>query len=302
LRSEWVVYAAHRQERTFKPPAEFCPLCPASRGAAPGEIPYAEFEIAVFENRFPSLSPRAPEPPQLPLPTARATGACEVIVYSAEHKGSLSSLPEERVRLLVEVWADRCRELLARPDIAFAMPFENRGEQVGVTLHHPHGQLYAFPFLPPVVAPMVQAFREDSVLERLIDRVGPSYETDGDAHATAFVPPCARFPFETWIAPRRRVPGLWALEGAEAASLASVLQRSLRRLDALFDRPMPYILLLYPAPKGEEAHFHAHVQILPFLRSAERLKYLAGCEQGAGTFLADMLPETMVERLRAALP
>ena len=127
LRSEWVVYAAHRQERTFKPPAEFCPLCPAAQGSAPGEIPFAGFEIAVFENRFPSFSPHAPEPPQLPLPTARATGACEVIVYSAEHAGSLSSLPEERVRLLVEVWADRCRELLARPDVAFAMPFENRG-------------------------------------------------------------------------------------------------------------------------------------------------------------------------------
>ena len=302
LRSEWVVYAAHRQERTFKPPAEFCPLCPASPDASPGEIPFADFEIAVFENRFPSFAPLAPDPPPLPVETARAAGACEVIVYSAEHAGSLAALPQERVRLLVEVWADRCRELLARPEVAFAMPFENRGEQVGVTLHHPHGQLYAFPFVPPVVKPMVEAFRRDSVLERLFDRIGSAYEVDGDGNATAFVPPFARFPFELWIAPRRRAPGPWALEAAEIASFAAMLRRSLARLDTLFARPMPYILLLYPAPKGEEAHFHTHLQILPFLRAAERLKYLAGCEQGAGIFLADMLPETMVERLKAAVP
>jgi UDPglucose--hexose-1-phosphate uridylyltransferase len=299
LRSEWVVYAAHRQDRTFKPPAEFCPLCPAVPGASPGEIPFGDFEIAVFENRFPSFSPLAPEPPPLTVETLRAAGACEVIVYSAAHAGSLAAMPEERVRLLVEVWADRCRELLARPEIVFAMPFENRGEQVGVTLHHPHGQLYAFPFVPPVVKPMVEAFRRDAVLERLLDRTAAAYQIDGDRNATAFVPPFARFPFELWIAPRRRVPGPWAFDSAETASFAAMLRRSLARLDALFERPMPYIALLYAAPKGEEANFHTHLQILPFLRAAERLKYLAGCEQGAGTFLADMLPETMVERLRA---
>jgi UDPglucose--hexose-1-phosphate uridylyltransferase len=300
LRSEWVVYAAHRQERTFKPPAEFCPLCPSAGNATPGEIPFRDFEIAVFENRFPSFSPLAPEPPPLPLRTGRALGACEVIVYSAEHSGSLASLPDERVRLLVEVWADRCRELLARPEVVFAMPFENRGEQVGVTLHHPHGQLYAFPFLPPVLKPMVDAFRQEAALERMMEHMGSAYEVEGDANVSSFVPPCARFPFELWIAPRRRVPGPWAFDAAEMASFATALRRSLARLDALFARPMPYIALLYAAPKGEEGHFHTHLQILPFLRAAERLKYLAGCEQGAGTFLADMLPETMVERLRAA--
>jgi UDPglucose--hexose-1-phosphate uridylyltransferase len=302
LRSEWVVYAAHRQERTFKPPAEFCPLCPATPGGSPGEIPFLDFEIAVFENRFPSFSPRAPEPPVVALETARATGACEVVVYSSAHAGGLSALAEEQVRLLLQVWADRCLELLARPEVVFAMPFENRGEQVGVTLHHPHGQLYAFPFLPPALKPMVDAFRREPALERLMHRIGSNYEVEGDDRATAFVPPSARFPFELWVAPRRRVAGPWDFAPRETASVAGVLQRSLARLDALFDRPMPYILLLYAAPKGEEAHFHTHLQILPFLRTADRLKYLAGCEQGAGTFLADMLPETMVERLRAAHP
>ena len=301
LRSEWVVYAAHRQERTFKPPPEFCPLCPPA-GGMPGEIPFDAFEIAVVENRFPSFSPLAPEPPALAVDTARASGACEVIVYSAQHAGSLSQLPPDRVQLLVEVWADRCRELLARQDVAFVMPFENRGEQVGVTLHHPHGQLYAFPFLPPVLKPMVDAFRSESVLERMLDRTGAAHEVEGDDHATAFVPACARFPFETWIVPRRRAPGPWALDAEETASFAAVLRRALMRLDALFATPMPYILLLYAAPKGEEARFHSHVQVLPFLRAGERLKYVAGCEHGAGTFLADMLPEAMAERLRAAAP
>jgi len=303
LRREWVAYASHRQERTFKPPAEFCPLCPVQPGGFPGEIPFTDFEVAVFENRFPAFHPDAPEPPaDLPLPGGVAKGQCEVVVYSAAHGGNLTTLPPERRELMVRVWADRYRDLLARDAITFVMPFENRGEEVGVTLHHPHGQIYAFPFVPPHVQPLVASFREGPVLEDMRKTIGDAYDIAGDEHSVAFVPPCARFPSEVWLMPRKRHPGPWTFSDAEFASFGAVLGETVARLDALYGRPMPYICILYAAPKGEERHFHFHIQFMPFLRTAERMKYLAGCELGAGTFLVDGLPEQMAERLRAALP
>lgn len=302
LRGEWVAYASHRQERTFKPPAEFCPLCPVQPGGFPGEIPFADFEVAVFENRFPAFHPGAPEPPELPIPTRPAKGQCEVVVYSAAHRGSVGELPRERRQLLVRVWADRYRDLLAHDMVAFVMPFENRGEEIGVTLHHPHGQIYAFPFVPPAVAPMVAAFREGPVLSTMRERIGDAYDVAGNEHAVAFVPPCARFPSEVWLMPRAFHPGPWTFSDAETLGFADVLGEVVARYDALYGRPMPYLCILYAAPKGEEDRFHFHIQFFPFLRTGDRLKYLAGCEQGAGTFLVDGLPEQMAARLREAKP
>lgn len=301
LRAEWVAYASHRQERTFKPPAEFCPLCPVQEGGFPGEIPFADFEIAVFENRFPAFHPDAPPPPpELVLPGGTAKGQCEVVVYSAAHGGSLAALAPERRTLLVRAWADRYRDLLANPDVAFVMPFENRGEEVGVTLHHPHGQIYAFPFVPPAVERMADSFRKAPVLLDMRAAMGDAYDVAGDERTVAFIPPCARFPSEVWVMPRAFHPGPWTFSDEDAASFAAVLGEVVARYDALYNRPMPYICVLYAAPKGEEERFHFHIQFLPFLRTADRMKYLAGCEQGAGTFLVDALPEQMVERLRAA--
>lgn len=301
LRREWVVYAAHRQERTFKPPAAYCPLCPSHPGEYATEIPFEHFEVAVFENKFPAFTRLAPPAPDLPVVTARADGACEVVVYSDIHDRQLATLPTTRLELLLRVWADRHAALMGRPDIRYVMPFENRGEEVGVTLHHPHGQIYGFPFVPPVVARMAESFRTEPVLEPLLDGSSAAYAVEADRHAVAVVPPFARFPFEIWIAPRARHADLTTLDGAELRSLAEILRRSVARLDGLFGRPMPYILVVYAAPKGEGATFRAHIQILPFLRASGRQKYLAGCEQGAGTFLVDMLPEQMAEQLRGVV-
>lgn len=303
LRGEWVAYASHRQERTFKPPPEFCPLCPSRAGGILGEIPFEDFEIAVFENRFPAFHPdAAPPAEERPTATAPARGLCEVVVYSAAHSGSLASLTPERRDLLVRVWADRYRDLLGREGVRFVMPFENRGEEVGVTLHHPHGQIYAFPFVPPAVEKAVAAFREGPVLLDLRGRAGDAYDIAGDDRSVAFVPPFARFPHEVWVMPRAFHPGPWTFSDAEFASFGAVLGAVVARYDALFGRPMPYIMTLYAAPGGEEDHFHFHAQFYPYLRTAERLKYLAGCEQGAGTFLVDGLPEEMAERLRGVVP
>jgi UDPglucose--hexose-1-phosphate uridylyltransferase len=149
---EWVAYATHRQDRTFLPPAEYCPLDPTKPGGFPTEVPRPSYDIVVFENKFPSLAPDAPEPEgegSTLTPAAAGRGVCEVVLYSDDHNSTLATMPEGRIRNLVEVWADRYEELGALPFVEYVFVFENKGEAIGVTLHHPHGQIYAYPFVPP---------------------------------------------------------------------------------------------------------------------------------------------------------
>jgi UDPglucose--hexose-1-phosphate uridylyltransferase len=202
------------------------------------------------------------------------------------------------LELIVQVWRDRYQSLLAHPEIQFVMPFENRGEEVGVTLHHPHGQIYAFADVPPVVEKMLQAFHEKPILQNLRQTMGDQYDVMTEGDTVAFVPPFARYPFEVWVTTQSFHPGLWTFAEEDVRSLAHLLGKTARMYDRLFERPMPYIMVLYAAPKGVEDYFQFHIQFLPFLRAADKLKYLAGCETGAGIFLADMLPEETVKRLR----
>lgn len=297
LRKEWVIYAPHRGERTFLPPKEFCPLCPSRPGSFPTEIPFHNFEIAVFENHFPSLYPAAPPPPELCLATARGQGICEVVVYTADHVGSLGTLSPERREMLVRVWIDRYQELYTYSYVRYVMPFENRGEEVGVTLHHPHGQIYAYSFLPPILAREVEAFREKAVFEELQTCLDP-YVVAGNETFVAFVPPCARFPYEVWIIPWRRVPGPWEFTETEIQEFAKILGEIVVRYDGLFNRSFPYIMVFHAAPKGEEKTFHFHVEFYPLLRAPEKLKFLAGTEQGAGVTVVDALPEETAAQIR----
>lgn len=296
-----MAYAAHRQERTFLPPAEFCPLCPTRPGGTPTEIPFDDFEVAVFENRFPAFAAQAgpTAAPDTGTVAAAATGVCEVVVYTAAHTGSLATLSQERRELLLRVWADRYRDLYAREDVGFVMPFENRGEAVGVTLHHPHGQIYAYPFVPPVLQQESAAFRQGPVLLDLLARLDAAHLVEDDEAAAALVPPFARFPYEVWVVPRRAHPGPWTFADVEVASFAGVVGRVVARYDALFARPFPYVMVLHAAPKGGEEQFHFHAEFYPALRGPDRLKYLAGTELGAGTFTVDVLPEDAAAALRA---
>ena len=300
FRRQWVAYAAARQDRTFKPAAAACPLCPVVEGRPVGEIPFETFDVAVFENRFPGLTAQADEssiPEGLPVRTAPSKGACEVVVYTPAHSGSLADIGQAAREILLAAWTDRYVDLLGRPEIQTVLPFENRGEEVGVTLHHPHGQIYAFPFIPPVVEETLRAFAEGASLEPLTE--DETYIVAQAESAAAFVPPFARFPYEVWIAPRRPLPGPWAFSPEEAAAFCALLGETVARYDALFDRVFPYILSLHAAPKGHEEGFHFHAQFYPLLRTADKLKYLAGVEQAAGTFLMDALPEDTAARLRA---
>ncbi len=149
---QWVITATHRQDRTMLPPPDFCPLCPTVPGGFPTEVPAPSYDIVVFENKFPSLRADPPEPAVAATsvsPVEPARGICEVVLYSPNHQDSLAAMPLDRIHHLARVWKDRYLELGARDFVRYVFVFENRGEAVGVTLHHPHGQIYAFPFIPP---------------------------------------------------------------------------------------------------------------------------------------------------------
>ncbi len=291
LRGEQVDYAIHRQERTFLPARDHCPLCPTRPGGPPTEIPVPAFEIAVFDNRFPAFA--APH------------GAAEVVVYTDDHDASFGTLPRVRAEDLMWVWRHRYTELGAREDVDYVFIFENRGVEVGVTLHHPHGQIYGFPFLPPV--PALELVADErlggcapcTLLEReLADGRRVVFENDA---VVVNVPYAARWAYEAHVTLRQHRPSLRDCQPGELRALAGALRALVRGYDALFDRPFPYVMAMHQAPTSGPSRGHLHVEFYPPLRTAEKLKYLAGSEQGAGTFISDTLPEESAAALREAI-
>ena len=308
LRGEWVTYAAYRQGRTFLPPPEYNPLAPTRDAAHPTEVPAGAWDVAVFDNRFPALGGVPAEPPQLIVPTAPATGHCEVVVFSQDPQASLGTLPLAHLELLMQVWADRTDRLARRGDIAYVLPFENRGSEVGVTLHHPHGQIYAYPVVPPVAARMQIEAHEHfgktgvGLLQAHIaseEGAGARMLYRGE-HAVAFVPACARYPYEVWVAPREAVATFGDLQPLQRADLARALKTVLKKYDGLWQRPMPYLMAWFQAPTDGKPHpeSHLHAEFYPPYRTPDRLKILAGTELAAGFFAMDALPEDKARELQ----
>jgi len=311
---EWVAYATHRQDRTFLPPAEHCPLCPTKPGGFPTEVPREHYDIVVFENKFPSFSPDAAEPDEAGsslAPTAPGRGVCEVVLYSDDHDATLAGLSERRIRNLIEVWADRYVELGALDFVDYVFIFENKGEAIGVTLRHPHGQIYAYPFIPPRPKRELESaseYREDHGRCLHCDLLSGEF-SDGrrlvekGEHFAAFVPFYARFPYEVHLYAHRCMPSIADLNGDERRDLARVLKRVLAVYDVLFDKSLPYMMVMHQAPtdgKDHEGVAHFHIEFYPVNRTAEKLKYLAGSETGAGVFVVDDLPEATARKLREA--
>jgi UDPglucose--hexose-1-phosphate uridylyltransferase len=311
LRGEWVAYATHRQQRTFLPPAEFNPLAPTTDPNAPTELPAGDYDVAVFENKFPTFSrDPGPVPADTGATTAPAAGRAEVVVFTQDARASLGSLPLDRVQLVVEVWKDRFESLGALPDVQYVMPFENRGVEVGVTLHHPHGQIYAYPFVPPIPARELEHQRAylDAHGRGLLQAIVEDARRDGRRivldidDVVAFMPPFARYAYEVWIATSEPLPSLASLDGRGCRALARVLKTVLTIFDAMWEgKPFPYVMVFHQAPTDGAAHpeAHLHIEFYPAYRMPGRLKYLAGSELGAGTFTADTLPEEKAAELRA---
>jgi len=308
LRGEWVTYAAFRQNRTYQPPPQYNPLAPTRDPEHPTEMPAGDYDIAVFDNRFPSLALDAHEPPALTVPTAPANGQCEVVVFTQDPQASLGRLPLARIELLLEVWGDRTKRIGGQHHIQYVLPFENRGAEVGVTLHHPHGQIYAYPFVPPVPARQLAQEREYYLQHgtSLLCDMAQTEAEDGkrvlyrDDHAIAFVPACARYPYEVWAMPTAPCQDFAALTPAARTSLARALKTVLLKFDTLWERPFPYLMTWYQAPTDGATHpeTQLHCQFYPPYRTRDRLKYLAGTEIGAGMFAMDVLPETTAYELQ----
>lgn len=298
LLGEHVGYAAHRQERTYHPPADACPLCP-SHGDRMSEIPAGSYEVVVFENRFPAFGGGA--------------GRCEVVCFTSDHDVSFADLTSEQAALVLDAWTDRTAELYRHPGVEHVYCFENRGAEIGVTLGHPHGQIYGYPYLPPVATRMLHAVAEHrrrtggNLFDELLaeERAGGRRIVLTTPHWTAFVPYAARWPYEVHLYPARRVPDLMALNDAERAAFPAVYLELLRRLDRLFGTdqpPTPYISGWHQAPFGlaaaERADFALHLELFTIRRSPGKLKHLAGSESGMGAFVSDVLPEAAADRLR----
>lgn len=298
LRGTWSIYAANRNNRTFKPSAAADPLAPSKPGQPLTEIPFEDFELCVFGNRFPSLHATSPEPGPSALETARATGACEVIVYAPESTGSLATLGQARRRLLLEAWIDRYQAHFA-DGAAFVLPFENRGDAVGVTLHHPHGQIYAFPIVPEPQAHALAAFEAGYDLAgQLTDWRAADLAISEAGGLMAYAPPFARFPYEVWISGLEPVSGPWAFDETQADGFAHLLGDISARYDAFFGTDTPYMMTLHAAPYGRDGLFQFSAQFYPLLRAPGRVKYLASVEQSTGIFTVDVMPETTAKTLR----
>jgi galactokinase/galactose-1-phosphate uridylyltransferase (family 1) len=312
---QWVITATHRQDRTFLPPADYCPLCPTRPGGFPTEVPEPTYDIVVFENKFPSLQAAPPEPAVAATslsPVEPAKGVCEVVVYSPRHEDALASMPLERIQHLARVWKDRYLELGARDFVRYVFIFENRGEAVGVTLHHPHGQIYAFPFIPPLIEKELAASRRfhaengrclmcASLAEEIRD--GRRIVLEGERFV-AWVPFHARWPYEVTLASRAHQISMEEWNAADMEDLAAVLKGLLQKYDALFAKPFPYIMVVHQAPTDGEDHRHAHLHFEFYTpqRAPDRLKFLAGVESGAGNFINDKLAEESAAELRRVGP
>lgn len=312
---EWVITATHRQERTFLPPRDYCPLCPAGRSSAPTELDRADFDIAVFENRFPSLRRDPPEPAvegsEL-TPVGPSVGACEVVVYTSEHDATAADLSLRQLEHLIAVWSARTLELGSRPGIDYVFVFENKGESIGVTLHHPHGQIYGYPYIPPLLAREVSSAQEHrartggclwcALLEQETnDGRRVIAETE---RWLAGVPFFARWPYEVHLAPREHLGWLHELDEGGLSDLARLLKTVLLKYDALFGFSLPYIMAIHQRPTdgGDHDGYHLHIEFYPPNRTETKLKYLAGSEAGAGAFINDTLPEETAARLRELEP
>jgi UDPglucose--hexose-1-phosphate uridylyltransferase len=321
LTGDWISIAAARQNRVFLPPADADPLAPQTE-TNPSEIP-SLYDVAVFENRSPSFGPELPDwgdgadaasAASAALADVRdlgierrlpSHGRCEVVCFSPEHEGSFGTQTPSRARTVIEAWAHRTAALSALPGVQQVFPFENRGRDIGVTLPHPHGQIYAYPYVTPRT-------------ERLLDSIaayGPSLQADildrersgervliAGEHWTAYVPFAARWPIEVHLVPHRHVPDLAATDEAERAELARLYLRLLRGVDRLYDTPTPYIAAWHQAPVHERRdEVRLTMQLTSPRRGAERLKYLAGSEAAMGAWIGDVPPEAQAAALRDAI-
>jgi len=323
LREEWVIVAAHRQDRPWSgstvtksapelpPYVADCYLCPGNMRVSGAVNPQYQ-QTFVFDNDHPCVSLAAPSSLETPTGLYQnrpAQGVARVVCYSPQHNLTLAELSVDQVQQLLYVWREQYEELSRRPGIKHVLIFENKGEVVGVSNPHPHCQIYATNFVFKTIE------TEARVSQKYLDQTGRVLFQDIIAaereagtrivaendSAIAFVPYFARYAYEVFIAPKGTHPSLATLSAREIADFASVLKDVLVRFDNLWQMPFPYVMPLHQAPAdgGDHSGFHFHIEFHPPLRKPDLLKFLAGPEIGGGNFLSDTSPEEKAAELRA---
>lgn len=328
LLEQWVIISANTSVRPWSgtvskqsdlaQPAhdEKCYLCPrVSR--ANGEVNPDYCGARAIDNDFPSLALTAPEPEfsdNALFKRGAAHGRCRVLCWSEKHNLTLADLSSSEMRAVVDLWCDEHKMIAAEPLIKQVLIFENKGAEVGASNMHPHGQIYAYPFVTDIAGRMRSsqakyAARTDgaSLLSDLLqDSQGSSQLVESSEHTSVIVPFAARFSYETWVVPHRQVPHITDLNRAELNDLASMYQRQARRYDVLFRRKSPNITLLHNAPcddHSDNRHWHFHIAMQPPLRDPEKVKFLAGAEAGSNNIVNPLKPEEAARQLReCAIP
>jgi UDPglucose--hexose-1-phosphate uridylyltransferase len=325
LREEWVMVAAHRQNRPWTgqlvaakprpipPYLPDCYLCPGNKRVS-GKSNPAYSGVFVFDNDHPCVGPAAPQQLAAPPPPYRnrpANGMARVICYNPRHDLTLAQMEVSQIINVVEVWQQQTLDLGNRPEVNHVLCFENKGEVVGVSNPHPHGQVYATNFVFKTIETELLASRrysnQNESGQGLFQDIIRAEQTEGsrllyeDEYSIAFVPYFARYAYEVYVLPKRTVPHIYRLKPEEVASLAQALKSVTVRLDNLWQMPFPYVMPLHQAPNdgGNYDFFHFFIGFLPPLRQPNLLKYLAGPEIGGGNFLSDTSPEAKAAELRA---
>jgi len=307
MTKDWVMIASHRQNRP-QMPKDWCPFCPGS-----GKVPDS-YDVLKYDNDFPALSVTPPQPDDVAngfFKTAPAYGKCEVVLYSPEHNGKLTDLSGEHLKKLADLWTERFNALSADENIKYVFIFENRGEVVGVTMPHPHGQIYGYSFIPKKIALEIDSAAEyynENGRCLFCDMLDNEREFGKriifeNEHFTVFLPFFTEYPYGVYIMPRRHVATIAALNDDERAALAVTVKDVVGMLDSLFDYSFPYMMCMHNAPVNSgsfDENYHFHIEFFPPMRSADKQKFNASSETGVWAHCNPTCPEAASEELRAA--
>jgi len=301
---QWIIVSGARGKRPLLPKG-YCPFCPGSE-----EVPKGDWTVISLPNKFPSLSPNPPLPSKSDrlYRTCPARGICEVIIYTPKHDATLADLNVENIKAVIDLWTERFIDLGRLDYIKYVFIFENKGRIIGVTLDHPHGQIYAFPFIPTIIRRELKSSKRywkrtgRCLFCRIIEKEKEDgrrviCENDG---FICFLPFFAHWPYGVHIYPKRHVTALPDLNEEEKMMLASLLKKVLRKFDNLFNMSFPYMMVLHQRPTDgrEYPHYHFHIEFYPPYREKGKVKYFASVEMGAGTVTFDYTPEMKAKELR----
>lgn len=308
LLRDWTMVASNRQKRPNMP-KDYCPFCPGS-----GKVPDG-YDVLTYNNDFPALSPTPPHPDDVATSlyqVAPSYGKCEVVLYSSMHTATLSTLPTAHIRKVVDLWANRFEALAADEHHEYVFIFENRGPEVGVTMPHPHGQIYAYPYVPQKLRVELESCQtyHNETGHCLICDMNQNEENDGrrmiteTAHFVAYLPFFTDYPFGVFIVPKSHKTAIVDFTDEERDDLAVILKQITSAMDALYDREFPYMMAIHQRPvNGEnvEDYYHFHIEFYPPLRDKDKLKFLASSETGAWAPCNPTAVEETAVLLREAL-